>query len=450
MNRGIRSLQSMVCVALLAMTTWAAHAADNEGDFRSLFNGRDLSGWVPINVAPGTFRVCDGIIVSTGIPTGLMRTEKQYENFIIELEWRHMKPGGNAGLFVWGDGLTAVGSPFARGIEVQILDNGFDAKGKNEWYTTHGDVFPVLGSTMTPTGRISSTRQRSFPIEDRSKSSPDWNHYRLEGRDGVLRLSVNGKEVTVGKDGSPRKGYLCLESEGSECHFRNIRICELPSTNPSADEIADVAEGFVPLYTGADLSHWKADPGHEGHWQPAGWRLVYDGRSEAKDKNLWTEKEYGDFDLICDWRWTRKPTSKPLPVLLANGEQAVDDEGQPKREELPDAGDSGIYLRGNSKSQVNMWCWPIGSGEVYGYRTDPSMPAEVRAGVTPVKKADAPIGKWNRFLITMRGDRLTVNLNGETVIENARLPGVPARGPIALQHHGDPIEFANILVKELD
>jgi hypothetical protein len=66
--------------------------------------------------------------------------------------------------------------------------------------------------------------------------------------------------------------------------------------------------------------------------------------------------------------------------------------------------------------------------------------------VTP-KKADAPIGKWNRFVITMRGDRLTVVLNGETVIENAQLPGVPDRGPIALQHHGDPIEFANILIK---
>ena len=78
------------------------------------------------------------------------------------------------------------------------------------------------------------------------------------------------------------------------------------------------------------------------------------------------------------------------------------------------------------------------------------MSAEVRAGVTPKKKADAPIGKWNRFIITMRGDRLTVNLNGDTVLENAQLPGVPARGPIALQHHGDPIEFANIFVKEID
>ena len=118
-------------------------------------------------------------------------------------------------------------------------------------------------------------------------------------------------------------------------------------------------------------------------------------------------------------------------------------------EEVVDAGDSGIYLRGNDKSQVNIWSWGIGSGEVYGYRTDPSMPTEVKAGVTPKMKADKPIGQWNRFIITMKGDRLTVDLNGSTVIENAQLPGVPKEGPIALQHHGSPIQFANIYIKEL-
>jgi sugar lactone lactonase YvrE len=77
------------------------------------------------------------------------------------------------------------------------------------------------------------------------------------------------------------------------------------------------------------------------------------------------------------------------------------------------------------------------------------LPAEIREGVTPKVKADKPIGQWNRFIITMKGDRLTVVLNDKTVIENAQLPGVPARGPIALQHHGDPIQFANLYIKEL-
>jgi hypothetical protein len=335
-------------------------------------------------------------------------------------------------------------------MEVQVLDNGFNVSGKNEWYTTHGDVFPVHGAKMTPTGRISSTGQRSFPSEERSKSSPEWNHYRVEANDGVLRLSVNGKEVTVGKGCSPRKGYLCLESEGSECHFRNLRIRELPSTNPRPEETAEPVAGYTFLYNGVDVSGWKTEPGHAGHWQPRDWILAYDGQSTAADKNLWSLKEYGDFVMICDWRWTRSPKLVPHPVILPSGDEATDEAGKPKQQEGPDAGDSGIYLRGSSKSQVNMWCWPIGSGEVYGYRTDRSLLAEVRAAVTPRKSADKPIGQWNRFIITLRGERLTVNLNGEIVIENAPLPGVPARGPIALQHHGDPIEFANIFIKELD
>ena len=112
--------------------------------------------------------------------------------------------------------------------------------------------------------------------------------------------------------------------------------------------------------------------------------------------------------------------------------------------------DSGIYLRGDSQSQVNLWNWPIGSGEVYGYRTNPKQPPEIRAGVTPKVRADRPVGEWNRMMITLQGERLTVSLNGRVVIENAQLPGIPAKGPIGLQHHGAAIDFANIWIKELE
>ena len=107
-------------IYLLASLTPVAAGA--ETDPTPLFNGKDLTGWVNVNCAPNTFTVRDGMIVSTGVPTGVMRTDKQYENFILELEWRHMKAGGNAGLFVWSDPLTALGVPFSRAIEVQILD----------------------------------------------------------------------------------------------------------------------------------------------------------------------------------------------------------------------------------------------------------------------------------------------------------------------------------------
>ncbi len=419
------------------------------GEWVALSGADDLAGWIPVNCGPTTFVARDGMIVTTGVPISLLRSDRQYENFELELEWRHLREGGNAGVFLWGHPVTAPGTPFARGIEVQILDHGYNADGKNEWYTTHGDIFPIHGATMTPAGRVALSGCRSFPAEERSKGSPEWNHYRIVANDGEVRLSVNGKEVTVGQDCNPRKGYICLEAEGSECHFRNIRIRELPSTNPEPDEVAPLAEGFEPLYTGVDLSGWRQDPGHVGHWAPQGWVLNYDGKSEAADPTLWTEKEYADFQLICDWRWTAEPKPTPRPVILPDGTEQVGEDGQPVTVEAPDAGDSGIYLRGSSRSQVNLWCWPVGSGEVYGYRTDPAMPPEVRAGVTPRVAADHPIGEWNRIIVTMRGERLTVELNGQTVIENALLPGVPASGPIGLQHHGDPIQFASILVREL-
>jgi hypothetical protein len=167
------------------------------------------------------------------------------------------------------------------------------------------------------------------------------------------------------------------------------------------------------------------------------------------DKNLWTEKAYGDFELIVDWRLPGKAKKKMIPIILPSGDHEKDANGKDKQIEIDDFGDSGIYLRGSEKSQVNIWSWPVGSGEVWGYRMDKKMPAEVRAGATPKMNADKKPGQWNRFHITMKGDRLTVVNNGKTVIENAQLPGVPLRGPIALQHHGDPVEFANLYIREL-
>ena len=148
-----------------------------------------------------------------------------------------------------------------------------------------------------------------------------------------------------------------------------------------------------------------------------------------------------------------------MPIILPSGLHKKDADGKEIRTSVPDS-DSGIYLRGNSKAQVNIWGWPIGSGEVYGYRMDDKMPPAVRAGVTPKRIADRDIGAWNTFEITMRGDRLTVVLNGQEVISNAQLPDVPARGPIALQHHGSKkggvwtsppslVQFRNISIKEM-
>jgi len=219
------------------------------------------------------------------------------------------------------------------------------------------------------------------------------------------------------------------------------------------------ADDFVSLFNGRDLAGWKIPAGDNGHWRVAGGVIDYDAESEAAgDKALWSAREYGDFVLRADWRIKSTPYINPsVPIIRFDGTHKKDASGKEIRIAVPDS-DSGIYLRGSSKAQVNIWCWPIGSGEVYGYRTDASMPAAVRAGVTPKRNADRDIGEWNAFEITMRGSRLTVVLNGEEVISNAELPGVAPRGAIALQHHGEKkngvwaqppslVQFRNISIK---
>jgi hypothetical protein len=224
---------------------------------------------------------------------------------------------------------------------------------------------------------------------------------------------------------------------------------------------AQAADGFVPLFGGHDLAGWKIPVGDNGHWRVVDGVIDYDARSEATgDKALWTERSFGDFVLRAEWRLKETPYINPhAQIILPDGNPKRGADGKPIQIAVPDS-DSGIYLRGDSKSQVNIWCWPVGSGEVYGYRTDPAMPPEVRAGVTPKTNADHDIGQWNAFEITMAGERLTVVLNGVKVIDSARLPGVAARGPIALQHHGEwkdnqwqgppsLVQFRNIEIHEL-
>jgi hypothetical protein len=224
---------------------------------------------------------------------------------------------------------------------------------------------------------------------------------------------------------------------------------------------AQQTAGFVSLFNGRDLAGWKIPPGDNGHWRVVDGVIDYDAESEAPgEKSLFSERSFKDFALRVDWRIKSTPYVNPsVPIIRFDGTHKKAADGKEIRIAVPDS-DSGIYLRGSDKAQVNIWCWPIGSGEVYGYRTDAAMPAAVRAGVTPKRNADHDIGAWNTFEITLRGERLTVVLNGEEVISGAPLPGIPATGPIALQHHGSKkggtwvsppalVQFRNISIKEV-
>ncbi len=231
--------------------------------------------------------------------------------------------------------------------------------------------------------------------------------------------------------------------------------------DPQIETESNSTSEFVSLFNGEDLSGWIVPEGDGGHWRVVDGVIDYDARSQAPgDKNLWSEEEFGDFVLRLDWRLTKTPfVNHSVRIIRPDGTYKLDEDGEPIRISVPDS-DSGVYLRGMSKAQVNIWSWPVGSGEVWGYRTDPDMPPEVVAGVTPSMMADNHIGEWNTFEITMVGDRLTVELNGHLVIEDAQLPGVNEQGPLALQHHGRKVDgewvsppslvqFRNIAIREL-
>src|SRR5438034_4316562 len=361
--------------------------AANDDGFVPLFNGRDLSGWVNANCAPETWSVRDGVIHCPGFPTGAMRTARQYENFILEVEWRHLSSGGNSGVFIWGTPIAAPGVPFLRGIEVQVLDHGFNVPGKNEWYTTHGDVFPIHGATMKPFGRHNG--MRSFPSEERSKGTPEWNHYRIVCTNGVLRLHVNGKEVSGGEDCNYRKGYLALESEGAPVEFRNIRIKELPSSNPAANLTGPEDTGLRAIFTGLDLRGWKTNAATVQRWGVRGERLSLRAGEANPDATLWSEKDYGDAEFVFDCL-----PSKP-------------DEGEPM---TPPA----IVLRG-----------------------------------VEVKLADASAGNYQRYSVTAMRSEIVVK-RAEKESQRVTLPAdAKARGPFGLRDHGTAMELMNLYAREL-
>jgi len=164
-------------------------------------------------------------------------------------------------------------------------------------------------------------------------------------------------------------------------------------------------KGFTALFNGKDLKNWKADKSVAQHWKVRDGVLLYDGKGQS----LTTEKQFGDFILYVDWK-------------------------------IEKGADSGIYLRG--VPQVQIWDNKEGSGGLWNNRKHPRKPLVV---------ADKPLGKWNTFKIRMKGQNVTVHLNGKLVVDNVPLEPLGGRkkGPILLQHHGHPLWFRNIFIREL-
>ncbi|MCS7020868.1 MAG: DUF1080 domain-containing protein [Gemmataceae bacterium] len=210
---------------------------------------------------------------------------------------------------------------------------------------------------------------------------------------------------------------------------------------------AEPPAGFVPLFNGKDLTGWqghvtmaerhkitdktqleelirkRTDTAFK-HWTVKDGVIYCDGQGGV---SLQTVKDYGNFELLVDWKIAPK-------------------------------GDSGIYLRG--QPQVQIWDSDNlpdnlqadrGKGSGGLWNNPPNDPAK-----QPLVKADKPVGEWNTFHIILVGDQVTVKLNGKTVVDKGKLYNywfknqpVPDKGPIELQIHGTPLWFRNIYIKEL-
>lgn len=231
----------------VSLTLAAAHGLGDDASPppRAFLDGSG-PGWralgeadfVNVNGDPGTWTWKDGVVHCTGKPVGVTRTREPLTNFELMAQWRHLRSGGNSGFFVWASDASLEGLEPGKlprgGIEVQVLDHGFAeqyekrTKKKGDWFTTHGDVFRVGTSKMTPFPPVSPNGERSFPSKHLSKGVGEWNHYYVRCINGEVRLWVNGEEVSGGNGCEPRSGYLCLESEGSPVEFRQIKIRTLP------------------------------------------------------------------------------------------------------------------------------------------------------------------------------------------------------------------------------
>jgi hypothetical protein len=402
-------MKPFYCIAavILALVVAVPAPADDskEAGFVPMFDGKSLKGWVNVNCAPDTFFVKDNQIITTGKPTGYLRTEKQYENFIAEFDWMHIppKPGavGNSGFFVWADPIPAVGTGYTRGIEVQVLVNLTYKNKKGEiTATSQGDLFSIHGATCVPERPHPEGWARCLPSENHCKGENEWNHYRVEANDGVIKLTVNGHFVSSVSKCKPRKGYLALESEGSECRFKNLQIKELPSTNPTKEAVCDVAQGHKALYTGLDLSGWKADEKAKGHWHPRDTVLHYDGKGDG----LAIDKEYENAEFVLDFRF---PGGK-------NG--------------------GCTFLVGDGKADINVTVTAANT------LTATAPGAQISSAGGVVK----PAGQWNRLKVTMEGD-IVVN---DKKLASVRSASNPKKGSLTLRPDG-AMDFANLFVREL-
>jgi len=429
----INRLMVEILFALSLLTGCAV--GRSESGFTSLFDGETLKGWTFVGNGPGYFAKGD-VLVCSKDGAGDLFTEKEFADFILRLDYK-IEPGGNNGVGIRCP-LGAPGEQMAySGMEIQILDDKAPKHAQIKPWQFNGSVYNIV------------------PAKNGTPKIGDWNSYEITARGRQIKVVLNGKtivdadlndvrdpEVLQKHPGMFReRGRLGFLGHHDHVEFRNIRIKELPVQ----DKENTPPKGFVALFNGKDLKGWKgllarpndnpanraqlppaklaeeqakADQLMSEHWKAEQGQIVFDGKGDS----LATKKDYGDFEMLVDWK-------------------------------IPPRGDSGIYLRGSPQAQIwepnspGQFNPPDGSGGLYNNKKNPRH---------PLKNADNAVGQWNRFRIVMVGEKVHVFLNGQTVVQDTTMenywqPDKPvfSTGQIELQNHGGPLWFRNIYIREI-
>ena len=413
----------------------------------------------------------NGIIYGEGNPI----TEKEYGNFILRLEFL-MPVNGNNGLGIRTPD-SKVDAAYHGMCELQLLDDGgsqyYDAEKKADKlkpYQYTGSIYGIVPSRRDNVDKQIWGKDKNFTGGGSYVRKPGmWNFEEVKVIGSEIEVYLNGYLITKGDvskwkgdgdtpDGKKHpglhrtRGFITFCGHGSDVKFRNVRIKELPDDAKMGavcpKQRMACPKGFTAYFDGdeSDLPEfWKgvtteqkfdnpvvrqaataekraemqkiADKGRDEHWHVRNGNLYFDGYRGGY--SLATKEDYEDFEMWADWR-----------IMSVTG-------------------DSGLYLRGSP--QVQIWDahnqWHIGSGGLYNNQKNPSK---------ALKIADKQVGDWNRFHVIMRGDKVTVWLNGELVVDNVTLENywdrkrpIFFKEQIELQCHGDPTEWRNIFIRAL-
>jgi hypothetical protein len=374
-----------------------ACAEEPVAGFVPLFNGRDLSGWHTL--PGGTWEVKDGVIVGRSPKAepkhGLLITDRSYRNFILKATFKVIR--GNSGLY-----FRCEEKPGATGVV------GFQAEVDNS--SDVGGIYETGGRGWV---------QRPDHAKTTAIAKPgDWNTMVVRAIGPDVTVLLNGSQtVELVDERGRREGRIALQLHGGqdmEVLFKDLEILEIPGVG-----------GFVPLFTGKDLSGWQTT----GNWipeEPAGVSL-----QPRTGERGWTR--------YADYITTARPYANFILDLEFN---------------YAKGGNSGVFLRvGDPKNHVTSGFEvqildtfgknPVGSHDCGG----------IIKTAAPVKNMAKPAGEWNRYVITCIGPRLEVEFNGERIIDldlaTSAMKDRPLKGLIGFQDEGKPVSYRNVRIREL-